>query len=113
MASWLRRQTGTGRFHVTGAPEPGLDWSELATRLEGDGRLDELSVARYLVTGGSRGIGAAIASRLTEDGYKVVTLGRTSGDVQADIGDSASVQQAFEAVRNEHGPICHGSPPLI
>ena len=33
-----------GRFHVTGAPEPGLDWSELATRLEGDGRLAELSV---------------------------------------------------------------------
>ena len=45
-----------------------------------------------LVTGGSRGIGAAIAQRLTEDGYTVVTLGRTSGDVQADIGDADSVQ---------------------
>ena len=45
-----------------------------------------------LVTGGSRGIGAAIATRLEEDGYTVVTLGRTSGDVQADIGDAESVQ---------------------
>ena len=32
-----------GRFHVAGAPEPGLDWGELASRLEGDGRLAELS----------------------------------------------------------------------
>jgi len=59
-----------------------------------------------LVTGGSRGIGAAIASRLTEDGYKVVTLGRTSGDVQADIGDAESVQAAFDKIRADHGPIC-------
>ena len=33
-----------GRFHVAGAPEPGLDWSELAARLDDDGRLAELSV---------------------------------------------------------------------
>jgi len=33
-----------GRFHVAGAPEPGLAWAELATRLESDGRIDELSV---------------------------------------------------------------------
>ena len=32
-----------GRFHVAGAPEPGLDWIELAARLDGDGRLAELS----------------------------------------------------------------------
>ena len=59
-----------------------------------------------LVTGGSRGIGAAIATRLKDDGYTVVTLGRTSGDVQADIGDAESVQAAFDEVRSQHGPIC-------
>jgi 3-oxoacyl-[acyl-carrier protein] reductase len=58
-----------------------------------------------LVTGGSRGIGKAIAARLTEDGFTVVTLGRTSGDVQADIGDSASVERVFGEVRERFGPV--------
>jgi 3-oxoacyl-[acyl-carrier protein] reductase len=58
-----------------------------------------------LVTGGGRGIGRAIADRLAEDGFTVVTLGRTSGDVQADVGDAASVQEAFAAVRERFGPV--------
>ena len=58
-----------------------------------------------LVTGGSRGIGAAIADRLKADGLTVVTLGRTSGDVQGDVGDSASVAQAFADVRERFGPV--------
>ena len=58
-----------------------------------------------LVTGGSRGIGAAIAGRLVEDGMTVVTLGRSSGDVQADVGDSASVAVAFADVRERFGPV--------
>jgi carbon-monoxide dehydrogenase large subunit len=32
-----------GRFHVAGAPQSGLSWGELAARLEGAGRLPELS----------------------------------------------------------------------
>ena len=32
-----------GSFHVTGAPQPSLTWGELATRLEMQGRLNELS----------------------------------------------------------------------
>ncbi len=58
-----------------------------------------------LITGGSRGIGAAITQRLKADGYTTVTLGRTSGDVQADIGDADSVQAAFDQVREDFGPV--------
>jgi aerobic carbon-monoxide dehydrogenase large subunit len=32
-----------GEFHVTGAPQPSLGWSELASRLEAEGQLGELS----------------------------------------------------------------------
>jgi NAD(P)-dependent dehydrogenase (short-subunit alcohol dehydrogenase family) len=58
-----------------------------------------------LVTGGTRGIGAAIAERLEADGWTVARLGRTSGDVQADVADAEQVQKAFEDVRERFGPI--------
>jgi NAD(P)-dependent dehydrogenase (short-subunit alcohol dehydrogenase family) len=58
-----------------------------------------------LVTGGSRGIGRAIAQRLREDGFETVTLGRTSGDVQADVGDPEAVTAAFKQVRERFGPV--------
>jgi aerobic carbon-monoxide dehydrogenase large subunit len=32
-----------GRFHVTGSPQPALTWAELATRLDAQGKLGELS----------------------------------------------------------------------
>ncbi|MEA2145460.1 MAG: aerobic carbon-monoxide dehydrogenase large subunit, partial [Solirubrobacteraceae bacterium] len=32
-----------GHFHVAGAPEPALGWADLASRLQDDGRLAELS----------------------------------------------------------------------
>jgi carbon-monoxide dehydrogenase large subunit len=32
-----------GRFHVAGAPQPSLGWGDLASRLDGEGRLGELS----------------------------------------------------------------------
>jgi 3-oxoacyl-[acyl-carrier protein] reductase len=59
-----------------------------------------------LVTGGTRGIGAAIAQRLRDDGLTVVTLGRGDGaDVRADVGDAAQVQAAFDEVRERFGPV--------
>ena len=37
-------ELGAGTFHVRGAPQPSLDWSHLADRLQAAGRLPELSV---------------------------------------------------------------------
>ena len=58
-----------------------------------------------LITGGTRGIGAAIANRLREDGFDVVTLARSSGDVQADVSDPEQVKAAFDHVRERYGPV--------
>jgi NAD(P)-dependent dehydrogenase (short-subunit alcohol dehydrogenase family) len=61
------------------------------------GRLDG---RRALVSGGGRGLGAAIARRLAGDGAEVVVLGRTRADldaVAAEIGGSALVADVAEA----------------
>jgi carbon-monoxide dehydrogenase large subunit len=39
----MQLDTDKGRFHVAGAPEPGLTWAELANRLQQSGRLAELT----------------------------------------------------------------------
>lgn len=58
-----------------------------------------------LVTGGTRGIGAAVAGRLREDGWRVATLGRSGGDVRADVADGGAVARAFDEVEAELGPV--------
>jgi 3-oxoacyl-[acyl-carrier protein] reductase len=58
-----------------------------------------------VVTGGTRGIGAAIADRLRAGGHTVVTVARSGGDVQADVSDPADVARAFGEVRERFGPI--------
>ena len=63
------------------------------------------------VTGGNRGIGLAVSQRLRQDGWTVV-VGSRSGvapdgleAVQLDVGDPASIEAAFEAVEERHGPV--------
>ena len=55
-----------------------------------------------VVTGGTRGIGAATAERLRADGWTVAAVGRSTG---CDVRDPEQVRSAFEAIEREHGPV--------
>src|SRR4051794_17128289 len=64
-----------------------------------------------LVTGGSRGIGLAVARAFAAQGDKVAVTYRGSAApeglfaVRMDVTDAASVDEAFTAVEAEHGPV--------
>jgi len=63
-----------------------------------------LSGRHAVVTGGSRGIGLAIASLLAEHGARISIVSRTRG-TPADITDEEQVRRAFAACRESNGPI--------
>ena len=65
-----------------------------------------------LVTGGSRGIGAATALALTAAGHHVAVCARGGADVEgaelmvkADVSDRSSIDDAFATVEAELGPV--------
>jgi 3-oxoacyl-[acyl-carrier protein] reductase len=50
-----------------------------------------------IVTGGSRGIGAAVARILAEEGAEVVAISRGDGDLRLDITDPGAAERVLEA----------------
>lgn len=64
-----------------------------------------------LVTGGSRGIGLAVARLLAAQGDQVAVTYRSSGcpeglfGVQADVTNADDVEAAFDAIEAEQGPV--------
>lgn len=58
-----------------------------------------------VVTGGARGLGAAIAARFRAEGAQVVTFDVTGGDEPCDVADEASVAAAFGRVASRHGRV--------
>jgi 3-hydroxybutyrate dehydrogenase len=70
-----------------------------------------------LVTGGGKGLGAAIAARLAGDGFRLAILGRdrialervaketSAFSVEADVADDASLARAVQRVREACGPV--------
>ncbi len=72
-----------------------------------------------LVTGASRGIGAAVAAALSDDGHRVALLGRDAAaldefgaqlagptlSVPADVTDAGAVDGVFEQIERTWGPV--------
>ncbi|HET6172682.1 MAG TPA: SDR family oxidoreductase [Gaiellales bacterium] len=70
-----------------------------------------------LVTGASRGIGRAVATRLADTGYRVAIAARSESEIAQvadelgahaltlDVADSAAVEQAIATVERELGPL--------
>jgi 3-oxoacyl-[acyl-carrier protein] reductase len=58
-----------------------------------------------LVTGSTGGIGAAVAQLLRDEGARVITVGRSGGDVQADLARAGEPARVVREAEAEHGRI--------
>lgn len=87
------------------------DAVETAAQTGGDTARTDFQARSVLVTGGSRGIGRAIAERFVAAGHKVATTSR-SGEaptgvlgVECDVTDAGQVDAAFSQIEQAHGPV--------
>jgi ribitol-5-phosphate 2-dehydrogenase (NADP+) / D-ribitol-5-phosphate cytidylyltransferase len=71
---------------------------------EAAARLSSLAEARFLIVGGTAGIGRAIAERAEAAGAKVVPVGRSMG---LDVRDSTQVQSHVASAARELGGLDH------
>ena len=73
-----------------------------------------MSAEVTVVTGGNRGIGAAIARRLVEAGHRVVVASRTgtgpdacalTGTVSMDVSSASSIADGLAEIEDTYGPV--------
>ena len=58
-----------------------------------------------VITGGTGGIGTAIATILKEAGAHILTIARSSGDYTADLSSLTEVQRTFKEIYLDNGPL--------
>ena len=59
-------------------------------------------MAKYILTGGATGIGAAIREALNNAGHETITLDIRDGDYNVDLGNADSRQATVEQVKADH-----------
>jgi NAD(P)-dependent dehydrogenase (short-subunit alcohol dehydrogenase family) len=58
-----------------------------------------------LVTGSTGGIGAAVARLLRDEGATVVTVGRSGGDIRADLAQAGEPERVVDETEQHHGRV--------
>lgn len=66
---------------------------------------NSLSGKRFVITGGTGGIGAVLCHLLKEEGSIPISMSRSSPEYAADLTSYADVCSAFDKILEEHGPI--------
>jgi ribitol-5-phosphate 2-dehydrogenase (NADP+) / D-ribitol-5-phosphate cytidylyltransferase len=64
-----------------------------------------LSGKRFIITGGTGGIGASLCRLLKEEGAIPIPLSRSSPDYTADLTSYTDARAAFDKILEKHGPL--------
>ena len=92
-----------GRFHVAGAPEPSLSWSDLAGRAADEGRLDELKATQNYQAAPTFPFGAHVAVVEVDTGTGGVELKRLVA-----VDDAGTLVNPLVAEGQVHGGVATG-----